>query len=134
MKDVLMQQQINGFDDVYFTVGNIIMIIGGIISLAAIYFTLKYETKSHDKEIQFLKEELINSKNGRIAIKRELNEKIKEIDEHNRNRIDKTQAEMMKYKEKTDEEFKSINNAISKIQVDTSEIKGMLQILLNKKS
>lgn len=140
---ILLQNQINGFDEVYFTVGNIVTIVLGIVSILGFFFALKYGQKNnqneiiglkelHEKDMKAMEEKIINQKNGKIAIKKELEKKIEEIDKHNRARIDKTQEEMKQYKDKTDEEFKQINNSINEVKQNTANIIGKLDTLLGK--
>lgn len=130
---ILLQvaEPINGMD-LTFGLKDIIMLGGGVVSLFGAYFALKYGQKASDREIALLNEEIISSKRGRNAIKRECMDLIKEKDEATRARIDKTQSEMKSYSEKTDQEFKEINSTIAGVKQDTSEIKGMLNTLLAK--
>ena len=147
MHDLLLQAQVNGMSDVTFTLGNLITIGGGALATASAFFKLQYDQKSEtkatvvrfktmekemSKEIEKLNDTIIHVQNGKRSIKKELLEVIKEKDEMTRARIDKTQNEMKAYSEKTDQEFKEINSSISKVKQDTSEIKGMIQTLLNK--
>jgi septal ring factor EnvC (AmiA/AmiB activator) len=127
-----VQQPINAMTDVSLNVKDVVMLIGGIVSLLSVFFALKYGLKATDKEISTVKEEIMNNKRGRHAMKAELMDAIKEKDEMTRARIDKTQSEMKAYSEKTDQEFKEINSTIAGVKQDTSEIKGMLNTLLSK--
>ena len=124
------QQPINGMTDVVFGVKDIFTIGGGIIATVTAYLTLKFELKAfkeatlkklddvdktHDKELNFLKEELMNAKRGRNAIKRELLDDIKEKNETAMKRIDKTQLEMKEYVNTSNAEFKEINSKLDRI-------------------
>lgn len=124
--------QVLAMNDFAFNLKDLIMLVGGIVSLLGAFYALKYGQKASDREITLLNEEVMSGKRGRNAIKREILDLVKEKDEATRARIDKTQAEMKSYSEKTDQEFKEINNTISGVKQDTSEIKGMIQTLLNK--
>lgn len=147
MHDLLLQAQVNGMSDVTFTLGNLITIGGGAVVTISTFFKLQYDQKAdtkatnvrfetmekeHEKEIEKLNDTVVHVQNGKRAMKKELLEVIKEKDEMTRARIDKTQSEMKAYSEKTDQEFKEINSSISNVKQDTSEIKGMIQTLLNK--
>jgi len=141
MSDLLIQAQtVNGMNDVVFTTGNMITILGGVIATVTTFVTLKVQAAAKEKadEKRFidletnLKEEVLSIKHGKTAMKKEMKEQIKEVDEHNRARIDKTQKEMRNYRDKTDEEFKQINSKMGVLTADTSEIKGMIQTLLSK--
>jgi len=136
MNDLLLQAQVNGMSEIVFGGKDLITIGGGIVATVTAYLTLKFNFNAHkdatEKENDRLKEEMRTIKSTKKALKMEVFEKIKEVDEHNRARIDKTQVEMRQYKDKTEEEFKVINNNISKVQQDTSNILGKLDALLNK--
>jgi hypothetical protein len=111
--------QINGMTDVYFTTGNLITIVGGIIATAGTFWKLSSDHRQFkaltEEKTRVMNEEILASKNGRTAIRRELSEKIKEVDEHNRARIDKTQLEFKGFVDKTNAEFKEINSSLNKI-------------------
>ena len=151
MYDLLLQTQVNGMNDVVFGIKDLMTIGGGIIGVSTAYLTLKFKAeakekadekrfddieKLYSKEIEEIKkhntEEIMNIQNGKRSMKKELINLIDKESETARKRIDKTQLEMKAYSEKTDQEFKEINNSISNVKQDTSEIKGMIQTLLNK--
>ncbi len=147
MHDLLLQAQLNAMNDVTFTLGNLITIGGGFVVTLSTFLKLQYDQKAeakatvvrfetmekeNNKEIEKLNDTIVHVQNGKRAMKKELLEIVKEKDEMTRARIDKTQNEMKAYSEKTDQEFKEINSSISKVKQDTSEIKGMIQTLLNK--
>ena len=136
MNDLLLQAQINGMNDVVFGIKDLITIGGGIVATVTAYLTLKFNFNAHkeaqEKENVRLKEEMISVKSTKKAFKADVLERIKEVDEHNRARIDKTQMEMSNYKNKTDEEFKQINSNIAKVQSDTSKILGIVETIKNQ--
>jgi hypothetical protein len=149
--------QVNGLEDVVFSLGNIITIGGGAVATLTAFLKLQYNQKAEEKatavrfetiekeyrkeintvekeyrkEVETINNSIVHVQNGKRALRKELLEIIKEKDEMTRARIDKTQSEMKAYSEKTDQEFKEINSSISNVKQDTSEIKGMIQTLLN---
>jgi trans-2-enoyl-CoA reductase len=127
--------QIKGMTDVVFGVKDLITIGGSVIATVTAYLTLKFEFKAHkdayEKEANLLKEELLNAKNGRRAIEKKAAMDLKEKDELIQKRIDKTQEKLDKEIEKNTQEFNKINETISGVKQDTSEIKGMIQMLIN---
>lgn len=121
---------VNGMTDVVFGIKDIFTIGVGIIATVTAYLTLKFELKAfkeatqkkmddidklHDKEVAILKEDLMNAKRGRNAIKRELLDDIKDKNEMAMKRIDKTQSEMKEYVNTTNAEFKEINSKLDRI-------------------
>jgi len=127
--------QIQGMSDVIFGVKDLITIGGGVIATVTAYLTLKFEFKAHkeayEKEIVLLREELLNARNGRRAIEKKSAMDLKEKDDLIQRRIDKTQDKLEKEIEKNTQEFNKINETISGVKQDTSEIKGMIQMLIN---
>jgi len=111
-----------------------VMLVGGIISLAGSYFTLKYGQKATDKEVVHLKEEIMAAKSGRHALKKEICGDLDKREDVIMRRIDKTQNEHKEFAAKTDNEFKDIILNIGQVKMDTSEIKGMVQTLLSQKT
>lgn len=126
---VLLDSAINS-SEIVFGMKDLIQIVGGVLATASAYLTLKYEFKAYksttetkflnmqkdyDKEVDKLKEDIISSKRGRHAIKKELEEVIKERHEVTMKRIDKTQEEQKTYMTATNQEFKEINSKLDKI-------------------
>jgi len=120
---------VNGMD-VVFNVKDTIMLVGGIVSLATAYLTLKFSFNAHkdstqvkfenmqkefDKELEILKIENTSSKMGRHAIKKELIHLVGEKFDVANLRIDKTQDDIKEHKSVVQSEFKEINSNLNKI-------------------
>ena len=146
MNGILLDAAVNG-SDLFFGVKDVITLVVGIVGVSTAFITLKlgfkaekeankirFETNERENEnaLKLLREDLMYLKGNKKAQKVEFMEIIKEKDEMVRARIDKTQNELKDYATKTENEFKEINNTISGVKQDTSEIKGMIQTLLNK--
>ena len=101
--------------------------IGGILAMMLIPAGGKRKRiKALDKKMNSCfsesKEETMNAKNSRVAIRKDFDRKI-----------DKLDKEMKTTKQEFSNEIKVVNSAISEVKSDTAEIKGMLNTLLNKK-
>ena len=121
------------FNDVHFTGKDVAYIISFLVTLLTAWFKLKHDNdRQTDKIIAIQKkmnscfaeskEETMNAKNSRIAIRKDFERKI-----------DKLDKEMKETKEAFSNEIKVVNSSISEVKSDTAEIKGMLNTLLNKK-
>jgi hypothetical protein len=95
--------EISRFSDVHFTGKDVAYIISLLVTLLTAWYKLK-----HDNERQ--------------------NEKIGTLDR----RINYIQKEVKENRESFANEIKDMNLAINEVKTDTSEIKGMLNILINK--
>ena len=67
------------------------------------------------------KETTMNARNSRIAIRKDFDKKLNQVDK-----------EIKENRENFNNEIKVINVSINEVKTDTSEIKGMLNILINK--
>ena len=131
MNDLFLDLQT--FNDVHFTGKDVAYIISFLVTLLTAWFKLKHDNdRQTDKIIAIQKkmsscfaeskEETMNAKNSRIAIRKDFDRKI-----------DKLDKEMKETKEAFSNEIKVVNSSISEVKSDTAEIKGMLNTLLNKK-
>ena len=120
-------------NDVHFTGKDVIYLLTFVVSLLTAWFKLKHDNDRQTDKIKNLeikmnscfsesKEETMNAKNSRVAIRKDFDRKIDKIDK-----------EMKQTKEAFSNEIKIVNSAISEVKSDTAEIKGMLSTLLNKK-
>tara|TARA_R110002110_G_scaffold144285_1_gene333320 strand:+ start:40 stop:426 length:387 start_codon:yes stop_codon:yes gene_type:complete len=124
---------IDSINDVHFTGKDVIYLLTFVVSLLTAWFKLKHDNDRQTDKIKNLeikmnscfsesKEETMNAKNSRVAIRKDFDRKIDKIDK-----------EMKQTKEAFSNEIKIVNSAISEVKSDTAEIKGMLSTLLNKK-
>jgi len=95
-------------------IGNLMTALSGVIGVTAAFFTLKGHVNNNEDKIQDLKDKM--TKDNEVL----------------HLRIEKTQETASKYIEKTDSEFKEINANMNNVLIETSAIKGMIEILLNK--
>ena len=130
MNDLFLE--ISHFGDVHFTGKDVAYIISLIITLLTAWFKLKHDNERQNEKIGSLenkligcfsesKEESMNARNSRIAIRKDFDGKLKDI-----------QGELKENRESFANEIKDMNFAINEVKTDTSEIKGMLNILINK--
>lgn len=132
---------VDGMSDVTFNLKDVIYIVGFVITILGGWYTMKARQKDSetaikalkDNEITKLQEEMISVKATKKALETRLMETIKEKDDIVHKRINKTQDDMKAYISKTDSEFKEINVQIAGVKQDTSEMKGMLKTLIDKK-
>lgn len=126
---MVLLDAVNGMDLV-FGAKDTAMLIGGIVSLATAYLTLKFSFNAHKdatqvkfetmksehyKDVAALKEETLNATNGRRAIKKEMMAALGEKFDVVNLRVDKTQEEIKTHKGEVQSEFKEINMNLNKI-------------------
>jgi gas vesicle protein len=144
MTGILLQAapQINGMTDVVFGLKDVGIIVGGIIATLSAFLLLKGQVAgleeklqaqrtAFDKEIAKVENDIAAEKLTRHSNKKEYMIALKEKEETIHKRIDKTQEDFKKAQDKTQEEFNKINETISGVKSDTSEIKGMVQTLIS---
>ena len=130
MNDLFLE--ISHFGDVHFTGKDVAYIISLLVTLLTAWFKLKHDNERQNEKIVSLenklvgcfsksKEESMNARNSRIAIRKDFDGKLKDI-----------QVELKENRESFANEIKDMNFAINEVKTDTSEIKGMLNILINK--
>lgn len=125
-------------------IGNLITLITGIVGVTASYFTMKNKVNYIDNRLLMHEEIYKGDKEENKTCLNEMKTENKEIYlEHKslvvskteilHNRITKTQQDFKEYIGKTDVEFKEINKNMNEVLIETSEIKGLLKNLLDKK-
>lgn len=133
---MLLQASVDAMSGTTFTLKDLIYIcvilVGGVSAFVTLKISVKGVKEKQLEDSKNHKEDLVNTTNGRRAVKKELKELIREKDDTIHKRVDKTQKDMRSYQDKTDVEFKSINDKLSEVKSETSEIKGMLTQLVNK--
>ena len=134
---------VNGMDDVHFNMKDVIYIVTLIVSALAGWFTLKGSVEKLkdrmnvvDKHIDTCqadaKEEQIAAKHSRVGIRKQLQEEMKDLTELMNKRVDIVKNDLKEFQKDNATEIKNINDQITAIKTDTSEIKGMVQILVAK--
>jgi len=118
--------------DVTFTLKDVLYIIGLLGGIAGGYFSLKAAVKGLKDDQKTIKEDMVNIRNGKRAMKKELLEVIKEKDLVVHERINKTQEDLKEFRTRTDEEFKTINSNMSDIKNGVTKIETMITQLINK--
>jgi len=92
-------------EDLSFSVGDVISIGTIIVAVIGGWFKIKHNQNMAMKEIN-------DGKEARQIL---------------HDRIDKTRQDLENHKTKTDNEFKELNEKLSVIQSNTSEIKGLIE-------
>lgn len=119
-------------NDLHFTLKDVGYIMGILISFGTAWFKLKIENAKQNEKISNLtekansyykecKEEFINAKNGRIAIRRDFDANIISNNLAFTSRLDKI-----------DKDVKHLNLTINKVNVNLTEVKAKLDIMINK--
>ena len=119
-------------NDLHFTLKDVGYIMGILISFGTAWFKLKIENAKQNEKISNLtekansyykecKDEFINAKNGRIAIRRDFDANIISNNLAFTSRLDKI-----------DKDVKHLNLTINKVNVNLTEVKAKLDIMINK--
>jgi len=119
-------------NDLHFTLKDVGYIMGILISFGTAWFKLKIENAKQNEKISNLtekansyykecKEEFVNAKNGRIAIRRDFDANIISNNLVFTSRLDKI-----------DKDVKHLNLTINKVNVNLTEVKAKLDIMINK--
>ena len=125
--------QASHVDDLHINVKDVVYFGGILVTLLTAWFKLKHENDKQTDKIKDLsataeryykecKEEFMNAKNGRVSIRRDIDERIGKIN-------DTIQAN----RDAVNVEIKDMTASLNKVKSDTAEIKGMISTLLNKK-
>ena len=125
--------QASHVDDLHINVKDVVYFGGILVTLLTAWFKLKHDNDKQTDKIKDLsataeryyqecKEEFMNAKNGRVSIRRDIDERIGKIN-------DTIQAN----RDAVNVEIKDMTASINKVKSDTAEIKGMISTLLNKK-
>jgi F0F1-type ATP synthase membrane subunit b/b' len=123
---------IHSVNDVHFTGKDVIYLLTFVVSLLTAWFKLKHDNdrqtdkiKAIDKKLDACfsdsKEEIMNAKNGRIAIRKDLDRKL-----------EKASDEIKNTKENFTKQMGKMTESINQVKTDTAEIKGMISNLLNQ--
>lgn len=120
-------------DDLHVNLKDVVYIVGILVTLLTAWFKLKHDNDRQTEKIKELsiradryynecKEEFMNAKNGRVSIRRDVDDKVKAV-----------QSEVTKNRETFSTEITNIHTSLTAVKTDTAEIKGMISTLLNKK-
>ena len=121
---------------------DVIYIVGGVLTLAGLYWKLISISTTHKKEIDQLEkefeayqktasEEILNAKNSRKSIRKESVELCDKNLMIANERINIVKEDLKEANKENQREFKEINQKLGTVSVDIGEIKGMIQNLLN---
>ena len=135
-------EAINGMEGVHFNGKDVIYIITLVISVLGGWFTmkgsiekLKHRLEVVDKHIdscqQDAKEEALAAKHSRIGIKKQVQEEIKDLTGLMNKRVDIVKNDLKEFQKENANEINKLNDQITAIKTDTSEIKGMVQMLIS---
>ena len=133
---------VNGMEGVHFNGKDVIYIITLVISVLGGWFTmkgsiekLKHRLEVVDKHIdscqQDAKEESLAAKHSRIGIKKQVQEEIKDLTGLMNRRVDIVKNDLKEFQKDNANEINKLNDQITAIKTDTSEIKGMVQMLIS---
>ena len=123
---------IHSVNDFHFTGKDVIYLLTFVVSLLTAWFKLKHDNdrqtdrileinKKIDTCFSDSKEEIMNAKNGRIAIRKDFDRKL-----------EKTSDEIKNTKTDFTKQMGKMTESINKVKTDTAEIKGMISNLLNQ--
>lgn len=134
---------VNGMDDVHFNMKDVIYIITLIVSVLGGWFTLKgsvdklkHQMESVDKHIDDCqsqaREDVLAAKHSRTGMRKQFQEEVRDLTTLMNNRVDIVKNDLKEFQKDNATEIKNINDQITTIKTDTSEIKGMVQIIMTK--
>ena len=120
-------------DDLHINVKDVVYFGGILVTLLTAWFKLKHDNDKQTDKIKDLsataeryyqecKEEFMNAKNGRVSIRRDIDD-----------RIGKSNDTIQANRDAVNVEIKDMTASLNKVKSDTAEIKGMISTLLNKK-
>jgi hypothetical protein len=136
-------QAVNGMDDVHFNGKDVIYIITLVVSVLGGWFTmkgsiekLKHRLENIDKHVSECqldaKEETIAAKHSRTGMRKQFQDEMKSLTELSNKRIDIVKQDLKDFQKDNATEIKTLNDQITAIKTDTSEIKGMVQTLIKQ--
>ena len=119
-------------NDIHFTTKDVIYLLTFVVSLLTAWFKLKHDNDRQTDRISEInkkidicfsdsKEEIMNAKNGRIAIRKDFDRKL-----------EKASDEIKNTKENFTKQMGKMTESINQVKTDTAEIKGMINSLLNQ--
>ena len=128
-----MLLDINSVNDLHFTGKDVIYIVSLLVTLLSAWFKLKHDNERQNDKIKALnqrandyyrecKEEFMNAKNGRVAIRRDFDSNLTANNIVFSTRLDKV-----------DKDLKDVNTNINKMNVNVSEVKAKIDIIISKK-
>lgn len=99
--------------NITFTLFQVISLVFSVASIIGVYWNLKIKFEqmktSYEKDISQMKEEHLSIKAGKTAIRKELEKEIEVIHK----RLDGHKGDLEKHKEKTEGQFKEINEKLN---------------------
>jgi hypothetical protein len=136
-------QTVSGMDDVHFNGKDVIYIITLVVSVLGGWFTmkgsiekLKHRLENIDKHVSECqldaKEETIAAKHSRTGMRKQFQDEMKSLAELSNKRIDIVKQDLKDFQKDNATEIKTLNDQITAIKTDTSEIKGMVQTLIKQ--
>ena len=136
-------QAVNGMDDVHFNGKDVIYIITLVVSVLGGWFTmkgsiekLKHRLENIDKHVSECqldaKEETVAAKHSRTGMRKQFQDEMKSLTELSNKRIDIVKQDLKDFQKDNATEIKTLNDQITAIKTDTSEIKGMVQTLIKQ--
>ena len=136
-------QAISGMDDVHFNGKDVIYIITLVVSVLGGWFTMKGSIEkvkhrlenvdNHLSECQSdAKEENLAAKHSRTGMRKQFQDEMKSLAELSNKRIDIVKQDLKDFQKDNATEIKTLNDQITAIKTDTSEIKGMVQTLIKQ--
>ena len=125
-------EAIHSVNDVHFTGKDVAYIVGFLVTVLTAWFKLKVDNEKQNEKIKSLmykaeqyksecKDEFINAKNGRQQIRKDFDANIISNNIVFTTRLDKI-----------DSEIKDLNQAFNKMNVNITQIKTKLDIIINK--
>ena len=125
-------EAIHSVNDVHFTGKDVAYIVGFLVTVLTAWFKLKNDNEKQNEKIKSLmykaeqyksecKDEFINAKNGRQQIRKDFDANIISNNIVFTTRLDKI-----------DSEIKDLNQAFNKMNVNITQIKTKLDIIINK--
>lgn len=136
-------QTVSGMDDVHFNGKDVIYIITLVVSVLGGWFTmkgsiekLKHRLENIDKHVSECqvdaKEENLAAKHSRTGMRKQFQDEMKSLAELSNKRIDIVKQDLKDFQKDNATEIKTLNDQITAIKTDTSEIKGMVQTLIKQ--
>lgn len=130
-------------DDVHFNGKDVIYIITLVVSVLGGWFTMKGSIEkvkhrlenvdNHLSECQSdAKEENLAAKHSRTGMRKQFQDEMKSLAELSNKRIDIVKQDLKDFQKDNATEIKTLNDQITAIKTDTSEIKGMVQTLIKQ--
>ena len=134
---------VSGMDDVHFNGKDVIYIITLVVSVLGGWFSMKaaIEKVKHKLDVvsrhvdtcqQDAKEDSVTAKHSRTGIRKQFQDEMRVQAELSNKRIDIVKQDLKDFQKESATEVKTLNDQITAIKTDTSEIKGMVQMLISK--